>query len=216
MDLTRDFEKKKKKRRACTQSIPLSCWQLGTPPPCWQARAGLFQWKALWLLAGTPLVWLNGCQLCQGDGRAGVSPLIETSLSSEPLTFRTQDLCQSTSNLFPNRWKQPQVTWRTVKVMQSQPMTTSYRSRVNTAQSRVISRRVKFSWPFLHTFHYIVINIKISNQATETELLGFHLQTLWVTCDDLKAVTPLFNEARDFCFCSSTSSENMFFFICLI
>lgn len=78
-------------------------------PPWWQARAGFLQWKALWLLAGAPLVWLNGCQLCQGDGRAGVSPLIETSPSSEPLTLGEQDLCQSTSNLLRNRWKQPRL-----------------------------------------------------------------------------------------------------------
>lgn len=99
----------------------------GNAPPWWQASPGFLQWKALWLLAGAPLLWLNGCQLCQGDGRAGVSPLIETSPSSEPLTLREQDLCQSTSNLLPYKWKQAQLRWRSVKV--TQPIIASCRSK---------------------------------------------------------------------------------------
>ncbi len=183
MYLTRDFEKKKSEGRY--PEYPPVLLTAGNAPPWWQARAGFLQWKALWLLAGTPLVWLNGCQLCQGDGRAGVSPLIETSPSSEPLTLREQDLCQSTPNLVPNRWKQPQVRWRSANVMQ--PITAAYRSKERILLSpelhqgrwcflrhiQLLNSEEKVLWTSLWADTNLVSGWgSISNQAREIKLFG--------------------------------------------
>lgn len=131
-----------KKSEAVPQCLPVLS-TAGNASPWWQA---FLQWKAPWLLAGTPLVWLNGCQLCQGDGRACISPLIETSPSGEQLTLREQDLCQSTSNLLPNRWKQPKLRWH------NDPTIAGYRSKEwIMLRPDLHQRREMFCWKSLPT-----------------------------------------------------------------
>lgn len=108
----------------------------------------------------------------------GVSPLIETSPSSEEPSQGEQDLWQSTSNLLPNRWKQPEpsstLMWCDNWWLEKQS--------VSNAQSAVTFRRLMFCWTslptiklsaFLRTHLLTRINIMELNQATEVKLFRF-------------------------------------------